>query len=164
VQVRIRSLDEPDWQLLRDVRLASLAESPEAFGSTHARELAFPEAEWRSRAGGNGWFVASDGDRVQGVAAGYHDESSPPEQRHLVAMWVAPEARGTGVAAELVEAVVQWARDDGASEVTLGVADGNERARALYLNCGFVSTGERFPLHSDPSREIEIYARQLVKA
>jgi RimJ/RimL family protein N-acetyltransferase len=166
--VTIRRLDDSDWQLLRDTRLASLAESPEAFGSTYAREAEFDESTWRDRAVSSGWFLARDGETtqsgqsVQGIAAGYHDDSSPPEQRHLVAMWVAPEARGTGIAPELVEAVVQWAREDGATEVTLGVADGNERARALYLKCGFVSTGERFPLHSDTSREMEIYARQLV--
>jgi GNAT superfamily N-acetyltransferase len=159
--VTIRQLGPDEWQLLRDVRLASLAESPEAFGSTHAREADFDEATWRDRAASSGWFVAADGEAIRGIVAGYHDDTSPPEQRHLVAMWVTPAARGSGVAAQLVEAIVQWARDDGATEVTLGVADGNERARALYLTCGFVSTGQRFPLHSDLSREIEIYARQI---
>jgi RimJ/RimL family protein N-acetyltransferase len=159
--VTIRRLAEGDWELLREVRLASLAESPAAFGSTYARELEFDEAEWRQRAANNGWFVASDDNRVTGIVAGYHDDSSPADQRHLVAMWVAPEARGSGIAAELVEAVMIWAGEDGASEVTPGVADGNERARALYLNCGFVATGERFPLHSDPARGIDIYRRPV---
>ncbi|HEX3823258.1 MAG TPA: GNAT family N-acetyltransferase [Mycobacteriales bacterium] len=157
----IRRLTETDWVLLREVRLASLAESPAAFGSTYARELEFDEAEWRQRAASSGWYVAADAEEILGIVAGYHDDSSPPDQRHLVAMWVAPEARGSGVAAELVEAVVTWARGDGASEVTLGVADGNERARALYLNCGFAATGARFPLHSDPARGIDIYRRSV---
>jgi RimJ/RimL family protein N-acetyltransferase len=155
----IRRLGPDEWTLLRDVRLASLADSPAAFGSTHTREAGFDEATWRDRATSNGWYVATSGDTVLGIVAGYHDAGSPPEQRHLVAMWVAPQARGTGLAAELVEAVVEWAHADGATELTLGVADGNERARALYLNCGFVSTGERFPLHSDLTRDIEIYSR-----
>jgi RimJ/RimL family protein N-acetyltransferase len=41
--------------------------------------------------------------------------------------------------------------------VTLGVADGNEAARAAYLRYGFAPTGETFPLRSDPSRTITIY-------
>jgi RimJ/RimL family protein N-acetyltransferase len=155
----IRRLRPDDWTLLRDVRLASLADSPEAFGSTYAREAEFDEATWRDRAAANGWYLATSGDTVLGLVAGYHDAGPPATQRHLVAMWVAPQARGTGLAAELVDAVVDWAGADGATELTLGVADGNDRARALYLKCGFVSTGERFPLHSDPTREIEIYAR-----
>jgi GNAT superfamily N-acetyltransferase len=157
----IRRLGSADWALLRDVRLTSLAESPEAFGSTHAREAEYDEARWREFAQGSGWFLATDGEEVAGIVAGYHDSSSPAHQRHLIAMWVAPAARGSGVAVDLVEAVVEWARADGAIELTLGVADGNDRARALYVNCGFVSIGLRFPLHSDPSREIEIYRRSI---
>lgn len=157
----LRRLGPDEWELLRDVRLMSLAESPQAFGSTHAHEAEFDEATWRDRATSSGWFIAVDGEAIRGTVAGYHDEASPVDQRHLVAMWVAPEARGSGVAADLVEAVIEWARVDGAAEVTLGVADGNGRARALYLNCGFSSTGERFPLHSDTSRKMEIYRRPL---
>jgi GNAT superfamily N-acetyltransferase len=157
----IRQVGPDEWIVLRDVRLASLLDAPEAFGSTHAREVEFDEATWRDRATANGWYVATRDGAVDGIVAGYHDAGSPLTQRHLIAMWVAPHARGTGLAAELVESVVEWARVDGATELTLGVADGNERARALYIKCGFVSTGERFPLHSDPSRDIEIYARTV---
>jgi GNAT superfamily N-acetyltransferase len=157
----IRRVGPDEWTVLRDVRLASLADSPEAFGSTHAREADYDEPRWRELAENSGWFLAIADDTPVGIVAGYHDPGSPPTQRHLVAMWVAPQARGTGLAPELVEAVVEWARADGATELTLGVADGNERARVLYVRCGFVSTGERFPLHSDPSRGIEIYARRV---
>jgi GNAT superfamily N-acetyltransferase len=160
----IRRLGAEDWALLRTLRLRSLAESPEAFGSTYAREAAFDEGEWRDRAASNGWFVATDdataGNPI-GIVAGYHDPEAPLGQRHLVAMWVAPASRGSGVGAPLVEAVLAWAAADGASEVTLGVADGNDRARALYVKCGFTPTGEKFPLHSDPTRNIEIYEHPI---
>lgn len=160
----IRRLGPQDWSRLRDIRLAGLQESPEAFGSTYAREAAFDEAEWRARAADNAWFVAVDdhhpteGDpaEVGGIVAGFRDPDVPPHQRHLVAMWVAPAARGSGVARDLVMAVVEWARADGATELTLGVADGNDRARALYMRCGFAATGERFALHSDPTRGLDI--------
>jgi ribosomal protein S18 acetylase RimI-like enzyme len=143
--------------LLRDVRLRSLADAPEAFGSTHAREAAFDEADWRERAGSNGWFVWDDGEEPLGIVAGYREPTAPPGQRHLVSMWVAPAARGRGVAARLVDAVVDWSREDGASELTLGVADGNEAARAAYVRYGFVPTGETFALRSDPTRNMAIY-------
>jgi ribosomal protein S18 acetylase RimI-like enzyme len=167
----IRRLRAADWALLRDVRLRSLADAPAAFGSTHERELGFDEAKWRERAESSAWFVAADadadadadedGDGALGIVAGYHDPASPAGQRHLLAMWVAPQARGTGLARALVEIVITWAREDGATEVTLGVAAGNDRAQALYEKCGFVSTGERFALPSDPTREIEIFGRDL---
>lgn len=159
--MRIQRFGPDDWELLRGVRLWSLADAPEAFGSTYEREAAFVEAEWRNRAAGSGWFLAHDDDGPVGIVAGYHDESSPAYQRHLVAMWVAPQVRGSGLASRLVDAVVDWARADGATELTLGVADGNERARAVYMRYGFTRNGESFPLHSDPSRSIEIYALRL---
>jgi RimJ/RimL family protein N-acetyltransferase len=164
--VSIRQLGPDDWRLLRDVRLRSLADTPEAFGSTHAREAEYDESRWRELIANGGWFVAfagdgTAGDEPAGIVAGYHDPSSPAGQRHLIAMWVAAQARGTGLAPLLVGAVIDWARDDGATEVTLGVADGNERARAVYVRYGFTPTGEAFPLHSDPSRNIEIYALPL---
>ncbi len=161
----IRRLGPTEWELLRDVRLASLADSPGAFASTHAREAGFDEATWRERVAGNAWFVGSGHEPgpelVTGVVAGRHDPSSPAYQHHLIAMWVAPPARGTGLATELVEAVARWAREDGATELTLGVTAGNHRACALYLKCGFVATGETFLLSGDATRPYDLFSRSL---
>ena len=159
--MEIRRVGPDDWALLRDVRLQALSDAPEAFGSTYAREVDFDETEWRRRAETNGWFLASDADQPVGIVAGYRDSEAPAPQRHLVAMWVAPVARGSGVAHRLIDAVVDWARADGASELTLGVADGNERAAALYRRYGFVATDQTFPLHSDLSRCMRIYALRV---
>ena len=70
-----------------------------------------------------------------------------PTTVFLVAMWVAPELRGTGNARALVERVLDWAREHGASRVCLSVEPGNDRAARLYEKCGFVETAirRRFP-------------------
>jgi GNAT superfamily N-acetyltransferase len=128
-------------------------------------DQAFDEATWRERLAGNAWYVGTDPgsgpELVTGIVAGRHDPSSPPDQRHLIAMWVAPSARGTGLAVDLVEAVARWARADGATELTLGVTAGNDRASGLYLKCGFVATGETFLLDNDPSRPYHLFSRSL---
>ena len=141
------------------MRLAALAESPEAFGSTLAREEAFQETDWRSRLNNGASFLAyRDGEAV-GLAGGFYPENDTSP--HLVAMWVVPEVRGEGVADAIVEAVVEWAHSGGADRIFLWVIDSNERALAFYRRCGFVDTGARQPLPRQPGiTEIEM-ARTL---
>ena len=66
-------------------------------------------------------------------------------------MWVRPDARRHGVAAGLVDAVVDWAVTAGVGAVELWVTASNQAAAALYERCEFVPTGRRQPLPSDPS-------------
>lgn len=93
-----------DWPAVRAVRLTALGDARAALGSTLPRELAFDEAEWQRRVGGGNWFLAELRGEPVGVVAGT-GEDERDDARHLVAMWVAPEHRGTGVGVGLVEAV-----------------------------------------------------------
>jgi RimJ/RimL family protein N-acetyltransferase len=53
---------------------------------------------------------------------------------------VAPEYRGQGLAARLIEALLRSARDAGLAEVQLEVITGNTRAIRTYERAGFVHT------------------------
>jgi GNAT superfamily N-acetyltransferase len=65
-------------------------------------------------------------------------------------MWVAPEARRTGAATKLIEAVAAWATGRGARTLRTSVTVGNAGAENLYARAGFADTGERKPLdHED---------------
>jgi hypothetical protein len=46
----VRRIRSDEWRLLKDVRLRALADSPESFGSSFEREVAFEDAIWMSRA------------------------------------------------------------------------------------------------------------------
>ena len=146
--IDVRRVLPDGWAELREVRLRALADAPSAFASTHAREVAFDEAEWRRRiAAGPWWLARADGAAV-GLVAGYRTDDD--DVRHLVSMWVDAAHRGSGAAVRLVEAVCRWAADDGGRVVSLWVADGNDRARRFYERLGFTDTGERQPLPSAP--------------
>lgn len=138
--VQIRRMEPGEWTTVRGVRLAALADAPEAFASTLDRELGFEEATWRERIAASPWFLAwRDGEPVGLVAV----VTQQPGGLHLVSMWVSPQVRGSGVADGLVAAVTAHARAAGVSTVTLWVATGNDRARGFYERMGFRPTGVR---------------------
>jgi ribosomal protein S18 acetylase RimI-like enzyme len=91
-----------------------------------------------------------DGERV-GLAAGTPSYDGRRHRRDLISMWVHPEHRGRGIGTRLLHAVAEWAAGDGAREVSLWVADGNQTAAFLYRRARFVPTGRRQPLPSNPA-------------
>jgi RimJ/RimL family protein N-acetyltransferase len=146
--MRIRRTEVDDWRTLREVRLAALAESPDAFGSMFEGERDADEAQWRGWITGEGWggdvatFVADDEGRFVGMATGFDPEDEPGVV-HLFGMWVRPERRRQGIGRELVSAVVGWAgRRPGVEHVVLRVTISNDEAVRLYASCGFVRTAD----------------------
>jgi ribosomal protein S18 acetylase RimI-like enzyme len=71
--------------------------------------------------------------------------TADPLQVELLQVWVAPEARGQGIAAGLLREAIRWARVRGARTVTLDVTQGDTPAVRLYLREGFRDVGEPFP-------------------
>ena len=140
MEYEIRRLAPDDWAAFRDVRLAALADAPYAFAGTLDTEAGYDERRWRERIGRSAFFLAWDGDRPVGMAGGYGQGSGG---WHVISMWVAPQARGAGLADRLIGAVVRHARGQNAPTLTLWVTDGNDRARAFYQRAGFRSTGRR---------------------
>lgn len=142
------------WEWFRDVRLASLADSPDAFGSRHEDWVDAPEDRWRSRLSGVPLtLLAREGDRVVGVACGAPEGEDAVE---LISMWVAPDSRGSGVARALIVAVVGWAEALGRT-THLMVRSDNARAIAAYARAGFVDRGvpDDWPADEPPENRME---------
>lgn len=138
-----------EWELMREIRLRALRDSPDAFGSTLERELAMDEEAWRGRCASGRNFYAAVGRTPVGIIASYIPEDSP-DAPELVGMWVAPEHRRRGIARALIDAVLDQARSEGARAVTLWVADGNGAAEELYAGVGFSRTGREDTLPGRP--------------
>lgn len=136
--VVVRALKPDEWETKRDIRLAGLRDAPEAFGGSYADSAGRSEQEWRGWPQGGQAFIAFDGGAPVGVACGWRKDEEKNITK-LIGMWVAPEARGKGVADELIEAVLGWAGEQDCEAVELTVYETNTRALGAYLKNGFVA-------------------------
>ena len=141
--------------LFQTVRLAALQDSPNAFGSTYARESQFSEADWVKRA--TEWssersigFLAMHEGSCCGIVAGFLDEHDV-DKVHLISMWVAPPHRGKGVGRILVDEIRRWAEGRGGRVLRLTVTSNNDLAVQFYERNGFKKTGAVVPYRNDAS-------------
>jgi GNAT superfamily N-acetyltransferase len=140
--IAVRRLGPDDWCLWRDVRLAALADAPEAFGSWLERENGYTDADWRA------WLAPDRGLKAIAGDAGLIGAWLPPDRGgavELYSMWVAPAWRGRGVGDRLVAEAVAWAGERRHPRVDLWVVGGNAAAERLYRRHGFVPTDETQP-------------------
>lgn len=151
--IRIRRLVPREWPAYRALRLCSLLDAPDAFGSSHAAEEAWAQELWMARltaadVSGRDCPLVAEAE-AEATMLGLLWAKCDAEDAGIVnlfQMWVAPEARGRGVAAALLEAAVAWARSIGARRVQLGVVISNQAALQLYLRHGFSKVGEPAPI------------------
>lgn len=143
----VTRLHEDDWEQLAEVRLRALRSDPDAFASSLAREELFREQHWRMRLRSSPWWLAT-GERglPVGLACLIEEPGSPSTDRHVVALWVAPEERGRGTGTALLAAAEREAVDAGARTLSLWVREDNAAALRLYDRLGFEATGERHPV------------------
>jgi ribosomal protein S18 acetylase RimI-like enzyme len=154
IMVTLEQVTAERVQIFKAVRLRALKESPRAFGSTFAEEIAFPEQEWVSRAmrwngeTGIGYLAMEDGAGC-GIVGAFLD-AHDTKLAHLISMWAAPTHRRRGVGQLLVSGIIEWAAMRGAHTVRLMVVCVNETAISFYKRMGFVMTGRTEPYPNDP--------------
>jgi RimJ/RimL family protein N-acetyltransferase len=141
MSLAIRVLTSEDAALFRDIRLEGLMQQPEAFSSTYEVESVRPLGFFAERLAGSTVFGGFEGATLLGVAGFKRHEGL--KERHKAMLWgmyVRPEARGRGLGARLVEAVLAHAR--GRVEIVmLACTEENRAARRLYESAGFVAYG-----------------------
>ncbi|XYJ09487.1 GNAT family N-acetyltransferase [Telluria sp. B2] len=149
----IRALYPDEWAAYRELRLRSLADSPDAFYSTLESESARTPEEWAARlaaaavSGKDCPLVAELDGKPAGLVWAKVDGVNPALV-HLYQMWVAPECRGRGVAQGLLDAALGWTRERGARFVELDVTLGNSAAARLYQRAGFRAVNAPVPMRA----------------
>jgi len=153
--MRIRAVRPGEGARLRELRLRAVGEAPHAYFHSLDGETQTPVSYWEDWATGG-----AGGDRVMFVAvedgswhamAGCVLRADGSGTLDATGMWVAPEARGRRLGELLVEAIVAWGRERGATRMEFAVTETNEVAIALYRRLGFTPTGRRRALASNPA-------------
>lgn len=136
--IAVRRLGREDAAVFRDIRLASLREAPEAYGSTLADWVDTGLETFAARTETSivlGGYL--DG-HLDGLAILDREKGGHTRHRGLLtAVFVHQAARRKGVAAALLAEVARAARAEKLSQVELAVADGNADALQLYQRMGY---------------------------
>ena len=156
--VEIVRLAPDDWRAYREMRLRALAEEPHAFGESYANAAALPHARWRRRleeaqpGGRSVLLFARRGARFVGIIAAVPLRADPAADRpededtreaRIISVFVAPEERGRGTGALLMEAVLRAIADAPSYDrVSLTVNTSQTAAIALYRRFGFEAVDE----------------------
>jgi RimJ/RimL family protein N-acetyltransferase len=141
----IRRLIKEDAAEFFPLRLRSLKEHPEAFGSSYDDEVKQGIERWETGLSDNNraFFGAFHEGKLLGMVGIFREMGKKQQHRMgIVAMYVAPEARQFGYGQALLDACIDYARQqDGVRRINIGVTAGNAGARRLYRRAGFVTWG-----------------------
>lgn len=153
--IALEPITPQNASIFKAARLRALQDTPNAFGSTYAKESQLTDADWITRAlNWNGeksiFYLAMDADAAIGIA-GSHLDQKDPTQSHLISMWTAPTHRQHGIGRLLVNEIINWASLREAVTLQLMVTSSNAPAIQFYRRLGFGFTGHIEPYPNDPA-------------
>jgi len=162
--ISVRRIRVGEGDLFKRMRLAALHESPAAFASTYDSALNRSYESWSEQADSTAegsdraTFIAFSGGSPIGIAALYRDKQTM-DAGEVLQVWVVPEYRSKGVALDLMDAVFQWAGENGFRKIVATITKGNTRALRFYRKYGFnLADGASLDGPDDPilMKEIEV--------
>ena len=108
----IRRLTPTDWQEFTVIRLESLQQYPQFFGSTYAEEAAYTQENWQNwLARKNGClFALSHNKQTIGITGAVTLRTDPTGSTGLlIGSYIKPEHQGKGQSEKLYKARIDWA-------------------------------------------------------
>ena len=96
------------------------------------------------------YWIATD---ESGDVVGYGGAKVGGDQADVMTIGVRAHARGQGIGATILDALLAWSREAGAREIFLDVRPSNESAIHLYETRGFVEIGRRPRYFRNPVEE-----------
>jgi GNAT superfamily N-acetyltransferase len=140
--VIVRKLTASDLAAYRALHRFGISESPSGFVDVAETDAARPDEVVEALLARDEAWGAFDGERLLGKLT---IDALPYPSLALTfwihAVYVHPDARGTGASSRLIQAAIDEVRSKGARRVALWVNGVNAHARGLYERLGFRQTG-----------------------
>jgi RimJ/RimL family protein N-acetyltransferase len=144
-QIQVEELSAEHWFRVKELRLASLRDSPNAFGGNLEAESAQSESEWRAKIE-NLHYIVTSVDGIDSAIMTVENLKGDFEATAWVGgCWSSPEFRGVGLLRAMFKFVDEHAQEKGWQRQGLGVWEDNYSAIAAYERIGFVTMGEPKP-------------------
>ena len=140
MNVEIRKIDSESAKLAAELEKL-------CFSEPWSEKAILEEAE-------RGFFVAAYAD---GVFAGYAGMLCVLDERDVCNIATVPAFRGMGVGRALTQALIESAKETGASVIMLEVRKSNAAAISLYEKLGFTLVGERKNFYTLPREDALLY-------
>ena len=159
-----RLLTADDAEAFRAIWLRSLKEHPDAFCEDHGEVLRQP-LEWFSEKLSSNCIAGGFLDGALIGMSGLHRESGV-KRRHRGEIWgvyVVPEARGHGVARQMIEHLIAKAKELGIEQLQISTNVTNQMTIAFYETMGFKAWGvhERLLKFPDGYADAAVMAKLL---
>lgn len=142
-----------------------MKDSPDAFGALWQDSIEYSDDQWKARLQivDNRFscpVIALWELTPAGLAWG-RIEPEYPDRADLYQMWSDPAYRGKGIGRGLLDYVMGWAEQQGASYISLGVTVGNGPATRLYESAGFEAYGKPEPLRPGSDKLVQNMKKSL---
>lgn len=158
-EIKVDLLQPNEWERLRNIRLKSLIENPEAFGGRFENESIFVETQWCEGFVKNDYLIASINGEDAAIMYIEVLDGDFGATCWIGGCWSDPKFRGKGLLKAMIHFVDSQNR--GWEVQGLGVFTDNLSAIAAYENLGFVRMGEDTPSARQPGK---FYQRMIRKS
>ena len=154
-KIQVVKLKAEDLSVFKAIRLESLRMDPSAFANTLADWSCLSDKEWLDRMN-IPVFAALKGDEPVGVMGLMPQRGEKRSHRATIIMvYLRESERGSGLADQLLETLMHFARNDGRRQLELNVNHTNARAIRFYQRHGFKTVGKIPAALIDGGREID---------
>ena len=153
--VRVVKLEAEDLQIFKAIRLESLKMAPSAFANTFADWSSLSDEAWLDRMK-IPVFAMLKGHEPVGIMGLMLQRGERRSHRATIIMvYLRESERGSGLANDLLQAVMSFAKEVGVRQLELNVNHTNARAIRFYERHGFERVGKIPAALIDDGNEVD---------